>query len=57
MAGGADAVALRLSILVARDREHALAKAVGELESRLAERGYRVRASGPWPAYRFGTMS
>jgi hypothetical protein len=57
VAGGTDAVALRLSILVARDREPALAKAVRELESRLGERGYRVHASGPWPAYRFGTMS
>ena len=57
VAGGTDAVALRASILVARDREPALAKAVGDLESRLAERGYRVRASGPWPAYRFGAMS
>jgi hypothetical protein len=55
--GGTDTVALRASILVARDREPALVKAIGELESRLAERGYRVRASGPWPAYRFGGMS
>jgi len=51
---GTDTVALRASILVARDREAALVKAIGELESRLGERGYRVRASGPWPAYRFG---
>jgi hypothetical protein len=57
VAGGTDAVALRASILVAREREPALAKAIGELESRLGERGYRVRASGPWPAYRFGAMS
>jgi gas vesicle protein GvpL/GvpF len=55
--GGTDAVALRASILVARDREPALAKAIGELESRLGARGYRVRASGPWPAYRFGSLS
>ena len=57
VAGGTDAVALRASILVARDREAALLKAIGELESRLRERGYRVRASGPWPAYRFGSVS
>ena len=57
VAGGTDAVALRASILVAREREPALAKAIGELESRLGERGYRVRESGPWPAYRFGSMS
>ena len=57
VAGGTDAVALRASILVARDREAALLKAISELESRLRERGYRVRASGPWPAYRFGSVS
>ena len=55
--GGNDAVALRASILVAREREPALAKAIGELEGRLGGRGYRVRASGPWPAYRFGSVS
>ena len=57
VSGGTDAVALRASILVAREREPALAKAIGELESRLGQRGYRVRASGPWPAYRFGSVS
>jgi hypothetical protein len=57
VSGGTDAVALRASILVARDREPALAKAIGELEGRLSQRGYRVRASGPWPAYRFGSVS
>ena len=57
VSGGTDAVALRASILVARERESALAKAIGELETRLGERGYRVRASGPWPAYRFGSVS
>jgi gas vesicle protein GvpL/GvpF len=54
---GADAVALRASILVAREREAALAKVIDELEGQLAQRGYRVRASGPWPAYRFGGSS
>jgi len=44
-------------VLVAREREPALVSAIGELESRLGQRGYRVRASGPWPAYRFGGMS
>jgi hypothetical protein len=51
---GTDTVALRASILVARDREAALVKAIAELEAGLGESGYRVRASGPWPAYRFG---
>lgn len=55
--GGTDTVALRASILVARDREAALVKAIGDLEKGLGDRGYRVRASGPWPAYRFGGMS
>ena len=56
VAGGSDAVALRASILVAREREPALAKTIGQLESELGPRGYHVRASGPWPAYRFGAM-
>jgi len=56
VAGGSDAVALRASILVARERESALTKAIGELEGQLGARGYHVRASGPWPAYRFGAM-
>lgn len=56
-AGGTDTVALRASILVPRDLEPALVNAIGELERGLAGRGYRVRASGPWPAYRFGGLS
>jgi hypothetical protein len=55
--GGTDMVALRASILVARGREPMLVKTIEELQSVLGERGYRVRASGPWPAYRFGGMS
>ena len=55
--GGTEAVALRASILVARDRDAALLKSIGELERQLGERGYRVRASGPWPAYRFGSVT
>lgn len=56
VAGGSDAVALRASILVERERESALTEAIGELEAELGALGYHVRASGPWPAYRFGTM-
>ena len=55
--GGSEAVPLRASILVARDHDAALLKSIGELERQLGERGYRVRASGPWPAYRFGSVS
>ncbi|HEV8229390.1 MAG TPA: GvpL/GvpF family gas vesicle protein [Candidatus Limnocylindria bacterium] len=54
--GGTDAVVLRASVLLPRDRERALASAIGDIERRLGGRGYRVRASGPWPAYRFGGM-
>ena len=57
VSGGTDAVALRASILVARERESDMMKAIAELEGRLGARGYRVRASGPWPAYRFGSVS
>jgi Gas vesicle synthesis protein GvpL/GvpF len=56
-AGGTDTVALRASVLVTREREPALVKAIGDLERQLGGSGYRVRASGPWPAYRFGGMS
>ena len=45
------------AVAAAESREAALLKAISELESRLGERGYRVRASGPWPAYRFGSVS
>lgn len=54
--GGTDVVVLRASILVPREREGALAGAIGRAEGALAARGYRLRASGPWPAYRFGGM-
>jgi len=53
---GTDVVVLRASILVPRAREKAVAGAIERAESVLAERGYRLRASGPWPAYRFGGM-
>lgn len=54
--GGTDVVVLRASILVPRARESALAGAIERSEGALAARGYRLRASGPWPAYRFGGM-
>jgi hypothetical protein len=43
-------------VLIPRVRENVLASTIGEIEQRLGARGYRVRASGPWPAYRFGGM-
>ncbi len=54
--GGTDVVVLRASLLVPRARESALADAIERAEGALAARGYRLRASGPWPAYRFGGM-
>ena len=55
--GAGDAVVLRISVLVGRDRGGALASAVSESEALVAPRGYRLRVSGPWPAYRFGALA
>jgi len=46
----------RFSVLVPRDRQPDLASAVRELERSHEGGGYRVRLSGPWPAYRFGGL-
>lgn len=54
--GGGDVVVLRLSLLAARDRTQDVDGAIADLRDELSERGYRVRATGPWPAYRFGTL-
>jgi hypothetical protein len=40
-------------VLAHRDREVELSDVVGKLG---ASEGYRVRLSGPWPAYRFGGL-
>jgi hypothetical protein len=53
---GPDVVVLRASLLVEREKEAALGEAILRAERTLAETGYRLRASGPWPAYRFGGM-
>ena len=55
--GGGDGVVLRLSLLLERDRAATLGSAVRETEALVAPRGYRLRLSGPWPAYRFGSLS
>ncbi len=55
-AGGADVVVLRVSLLARRDARGPLDAAVRSTESALAPRGYRVRVTGPWPAYRFGSL-
>lgn len=54
--GGGDSVVLRLSLLLERGRAAAVGSAVRETEALVAPNGYRLRLSGPWPAYRFGSL-
>jgi hypothetical protein len=53
--GGPDVVALRLSLLADR-RDPAVTRAIARIGDELGGDGYRVRVSGPWPAYRFGSL-
>jgi len=46
----------RFSVLAHRDREVELGDVVQKLGASGASEGYRVRLSGPWPAYRFGGL-
>lgn len=46
----------RFSVLARRDREVELGDVVQRLGASGASEGYRVRLSGPWPAYRFGGL-
>lgn len=46
----------RFSVLVTRAREAGLGDAVRRLHGSDVVTGYRVRLSGPWPAYRFGGL-
>ena len=46
----------RFSVLAHRDRELELGDVVRRLGASGASEGYRVRLSGPWPAYRFGGL-
>ena len=46
----------RFSVLARRDREVELGDAVRRLGASGASESYRVRLSGPWPAYRFGGL-
>lgn len=55
--GGQDVVVLRVSLLAPRTDGERLDDAVRQLGEQVALRGYRVRVSGPWPAYRFGSAS
>jgi hypothetical protein len=46
----------RFSVLAHRDREVELGDVVRRLGASGDSEGYRVRLSGPWPAYRFGGL-
>jgi hypothetical protein len=46
----------RFSVLAHRDREIELGDVVRRLGASGVSEGYRVRLSGPWPAYRFGGL-
>jgi gas vesicle protein GvpL/GvpF len=50
------AAVARFSALVRRDREIELGDVVRRLGAAGVSEGYRVRLSGPWPAYRFGGL-
>jgi gas vesicle protein GvpL/GvpF len=46
----------RFSVLARREREIELGDVVRRLGASGASEGYRMRLSGPWPAYRFGGL-
>ena len=50
------AAVARFSVLAHRDREVELGDVVRRLGATGVSAGYRVRLSGPWPAYRFGGL-
>ena len=50
------AAVARFSVLAHRDREVELGDVVRRLGATGISAGYRVRLSGPWPAYRFGGL-
>jgi gas vesicle protein GvpL/GvpF len=54
--GGPDIVVFRTSLLAPRDGERAVESAIVALQDAISAEGYRVRATGPWPAYRFGSL-
>ncbi len=55
--GSGDPVVLRVSLLAPRGRASELDGAIASLARDLEPRGYLVRSTGPWPAYRFGSLS
>ena len=57
VAKGGDVVVLRLSLLAPRSETGALDRTIAALGDELGAQGYHVRANGPWPAYRFGSLA
>ncbi len=54
--GGGDVVVLRVSLLAPKATTGTVDGAVAAMTAELEPRGYRVRVTGPWPAYRFGSL-
>ena len=54
--GGSDIVVLRVSLLAPRAKAGVVEGAIAAVTSDLDPLGYRVRSTGPWPAYRFGSL-
>ena len=52
---GRDVIVVRLSLLARRDDDRIDAR-IDHLRGELESSGYRLRATGPWPAYRFGSL-
>lgn len=52
---GRDVIVVRLSLLARRDDDRVDAR-IDRLRAELEPNGYHVRATGPWPAYRFGSL-
>jgi hypothetical protein len=54
--GGGDVVVLRLSLLAPRTKAGVVDGAIAAVTRELDPLGYRLRSTGPWPAYRFGSL-
>jgi gas vesicle protein GvpL/GvpF len=55
--GGADVIVVRVSLLAPVARARAVGDAIASLGRELETGGYHVRSTGPWPAYRFGSLA
>lgn len=54
--GGGDVVVLRVSLLASKSATGRIDGAIAAITAELEPSGYRVRVTGPWPAYRFGSL-